>query len=209
MLKKMLKMNNLKFPIELDEILVNENIDFSVLGLRTQTPKYSIIIISIVLPVAVSFGYVFFTSLPIFYKRHFNLLVNAELKPNSSSDRLTENGLYLAVILMFLIVSCIILYKKVIPYFTKEGYFIGTDCRLIKYKNGILKYYDWEQFTGKVENANNEKDLFLELRRGHFVSRKNSSDEFIPEYVFIASDTNILEIQKICKQRIEENNPSI
>ena len=201
-------MNNLKFPLELDEILVNENIDFSVLGLRTQTPKYSIFIILIVLPVAVSFGDVFFTSLPIFYKRHFNLPVNAELITNFSTDILIENSLYLAVILIFLIVSCVILYKKVIPYFTKEGYFIGTDTRLIKYKNGILKYYDWEQFTGKVENANNEKDLFLELRRGHFVSRKNSPDEFISEYVFIASDTSILKIQKICKQRIEENNPS-
>ena len=89
-------------------------------------------------------------------------------------------------------------FEAIISFLSNKNFAYGLNL-----KNKLLK-----GVIIQVENANNEKDLFLELRRGHFVSRKNSPDEFISEYVFIASDTSILKIQKICKQRIEENNPS-
>jgi len=40
------------------------------------------------------------------------------------------------------------------------------------------------------------------------VNKKNSSAQFVPDIVYISGVPNVLEIEKICRKRIKENDPT-
>jgi hypothetical protein len=92
--------------------------------------------------------------------------------------------------------------------FQKGGYFVGTNNRLIRYSKGVVNTYDWEQFTGNMEINGVKGDISLQLRSGKMVQRKNKPDEFVPDTVYISGITDVLEIEKNCRTRIKENDPS-
>lgn len=56
-------------------------------------------------------------------------------------------------------------------------------------------------------NAQKE-DISMELRTGKMVSRKNKPDEYVPDILYILGVSNVLEIEKICRNRIKENDPT-
>ncbi len=92
--------------------------------------------------------------------------------------------------------------------FQRGGYFVGTNNRLISYRKGIINTYDWEQFTGNMEINNRKGDFSLQLRTGKMVQRKNKPDEFVPDVIYISGISDVLEIEKKCRIRIKENDPS-
>ena len=59
-----------------------------------------------------------------------------------------------------------------------------------------------------MEINNKKGDISLQLRTGKMVRRKNSSDEYVPDIVYISGVTNVLMIEKICRKRIKENDPT-
>lgn len=81
---------------------------------------------------------------------------------------------------------------------------------MIQYRNGKSTITDWEQFSGnvKINAKNNFGDLEYELRTGKMQSRKNESDKFVPDVLYISAIENVYEIEKICKIRIKENDPT-
>jgi hypothetical protein len=92
--------------------------------------------------------------------------------------------------------------------FQKGGFFVGTNSRLVGYNKGIVNTYDWEQFTGNMEINSSKGDISLQLRTGKMVQRKNKPDEFVPDVIYISGITDVLEIEKNCRKRIKENDPS-
>ena len=51
-------------------------------------------------------------------------------------------------------------------------------------------------------------DISFQLRTGKMVQRKNRPDEFVPDIIYISGITDVLEIEKSCRKRIKENDPS-
>jgi hypothetical protein len=51
-------------------------------------------------------------------------------------------------------------------------------------------------------------DIEFQLRTGKMESRKNSPDKFVPDIINISGVDNVLEIEKYCRIRIKENDPT-
>jgi hypothetical protein len=96
--------------------------------------------------------------------------------------------------------------------YRKGGYFVGTPLRLIQYRKGTIKSVDWEQFSGNMEVKANTRslkgNLSLEMRTGRTVSRKNGPDRYVPDVIYLSDIPYVLEIEKICRRRIKENDPT-
>jgi hypothetical protein len=51
-------------------------------------------------------------------------------------------------------------------------------------------------------------DIEFQLRTGKMESKKNSPDKFVPDIIYISGVNNVLEIEKSCRIRIKENDPT-
>lgn len=111
---------------------------------------------------------------------------------------------------LFVIVGIGMLIWALVQLFQKGGYFVGTETRLIKYRNGEMTVKDWEQFSGniKVKSKSILGDLELELRTGKMKSRHKGSNRFVPDIMYISGIENVFEIEKKCRIRIKENDPT-
>jgi hypothetical protein len=94
--------------------------------------------------------------------------------------------------------------------FKKGGYFVGTPMRLVHYYKGSMRSIDWEQFSGDIEvNGNvNKGSVSLQMRTGKMVSRKNGPDRYVPDVIYMTKIPNAFEIEKFCRKRIKENDPT-
>ena len=114
------------------------------------------------------------------------------------------------IIGFFVLVGVGMLAFGIYSLFKKGGYFIGTPTRLIHYQNGSVRSIDWEQFSGDIEVRGNEQNgnITLQLRTGRMVSSKNSSDRYVPDTVYISGIPGVFEVERICRTRIKENDPT-
>jgi len=46
------------------------------------------------------------------------------------------------------------------------------------------------------------------MRTGKMVSRKNGPDRYVPDVIYISEIPYVFEIEKICRARIKENDPT-
>lgn len=92
----------------------------------------------------------------------------------------------------------------------KGGYFVGTQTRLIHYRKGTIRSIDWEQFSGDIEvSGNDEKgNISLQMRSGKMVSRNKGSSKYVPNVVYMTRIPNPFEVERICRKRIKENDPT-
>lgn len=113
-------------------------------------------------------------------------------------------------ILVFTIVGMAVFISGLYRLFKKGPYFIGTPTRLIEYRKGNIHSIDWEQFTGNINlNGDNQTgNLILQMRSGRMVSKKNSSDRFVPDVIFMIGIPHAFEVEQICRKRIKENDPT-
>ncbi|MFZ9954937.1 MAG: hypothetical protein ACO3E1_02330 [Flavobacteriales bacterium] len=88
------------------------------------------------------------------------------------------------------------------------GYFVGTPTRFLKYSNGTINSYDWEQFSGNLETNFKKGDITFQLRTGKMVSRKNRSDQYVADSIELSGVDNVVEIESIARKRIKENDPT-
>ena len=202
-------MNNSRFlPPELEKIVGTEKIDFSALARRNKPAGQSIGIIF--------FGAIWsaFTSIfvvaffgPIFKGGEVHFTVNNT--PTTGSLENLDSLLVPALIIgIFVLIGIGMLLYGFYSFFQKGGYFVGTANRLLHYYKGTVNAFDWEQFSGNMEINIKKGDITLQLRTGRMVSRKSSSSQFVPDIVYISGVPNVLEIEKICRKRIKENDPT-
>lgn len=109
----------------------------------------------------------------------------------------------------FVLVGVFMLSSGFLSLFKKGGYFVGTPTRLINFKKGNITSIDWEQFTGdmKINGDDKKGDLALQLRGG-FMQDKHMPSTQGADIIYIIGVPNIFEIQRICKERIKENDPT-
>jgi hypothetical protein len=204
----MASMNNFTMPAELQSIIGQENIDFSVKAKRKQPLKtsFGIILFGTIWTAFVSIFVMVFLG-PVFRGEETHFEVNGV--PTSASWENFRPMLTPAIIIgVFVLIGIGMLAWGLYSLFQKGGYFVGTNNRLIRYHKGIVNTYDWEQFTGSMEINGLKGDLSLQLRTGKMVQRKNRPDEFVPDIIYISGIPDVLEIEKNCRNRIKENDPS-
>lgn len=195
-------------PTDLKSVIGTEKIDFSILAKRKEPLNKSLGIIAfgIIWSAFISIFVIAFLG-PLFKGEEVHFKVNDE--PTTASWDNFEPMLVPSLIIgLFVVVGIAILISGFYSLFQKGGYFVGTTNRLIHYRKGTITTYDWEQFSGNMEINSKKEDLSMELRTGKMVSRKNESDKYVPNVLYISSVANILEIEKICRNRIKENDPT-
>ena len=87
---------------------------------------------------------------------------------------------------------------------------MGTPLRLIHYHKAKMRSIDWEQFSGDIEVKGdiNKGSIVLKMRTGRMVSRKNGPDRYVPDVIYMSKIPNAFEIERICRKRIKENDPT-
>lgn len=197
-------------PTELLTALGSESQDFSVKAARKQPLSKSLFLLAFGTFWTLfsgMFAAIFISPVLLGGESHFTVNGVATVASADNMGALVAPGLFIG---LFLLVGFAILGGGFYSLLAKGGYFVGTPTRLVNYRNGTLKSYDWEQFTGTIEVSGNERNgsISLELRTGKMVSQKNGPDRYVPDIIYIASIENAFEIERLCRRRIRENDPT-
>ena len=180
-------MNSNSIPTELRNIIDSEQTDFIVKSSRNYPKKKGITLLffSLFWNAFVSIFVIAFI-VPVLFGKEVNFKANGV--PTTGSLENWEPILVPSLIIgLFVLVGIGMLIWALIQLLQKGGYFVGTETRLIKYRNGTITVKDWEQFSGNIQmkNKSNLGDLELELRTGKMKSRDKGSDRFVPDLSLI------------------------
>ena len=203
-------MRNAPLPRDLNSMLGTERKDFAVKAGRAKPLKSSIALIL--------FGtfWTAFTSIfvivflgPLFLGKEVHFESNG-VPTVASPDNLGPIVVPAIIIGVFVLIGIGMLFGGFYSLFKKGGYFVGTPLRLIHYYKGKIRSIDWEQFSGDIEVSGNlEKgSISLKMRSGKMVSRKNGPDRYVPDVIHLSKIPNAFEIEKLCRKRIKENDPT-
>ena len=203
-------MNNIiSLPTDLQSVIGTERTDFSVFSKRAQPLRKSLgmIVFGTIWTALTSIFVIAFFG-PLFKGENVDFKVNG-VTTTVNSDNLQPMLIPILFIGTFVLIGIGILSWGFYSIFQKGGYFVGTANRLIRYHKGNINSYDWEQFSGNMEINTKNGDLSMELRTGKMVSNRNSPDKFVPDIVYISGAMDILDIERICRKRIKENNQQL
>jgi hypothetical protein len=197
-------------PQNLLTVIGEEKIDFSVKAKRAKPIKNSMGVIL--------FGTVWTAFTSIFVFAFFGPLFKGEEVHFTSNDIPTvaspdnlEPLIFPAILIgVFVLIGLLMLGFGLYSLVKKGGYFVGTPLRLISYQNGNVRSIDWEQFSGDITVNGDEikGDLSLQMRTGKMVSSKNNRRRYVPETIYLTGITDVYQLEKICRARIKENDPT-
>jgi len=201
---------SVSLPSELVSYIGSETRDFAVKAKHATQPKASLAMLI--------FGFVWFGFSMLFFALFLGPLFQGKEVHFLTNDVPTVAGpgnlrpiMFPAIIIgVFVLIGILMIYAGFRMLFRKGGYFVGTPKRLITYEKGKFRSIDWEQFSGDIEVAGDEKNgnITLGMRTGRMVSSKNSSDRYVPDNLYISGITNVFEIEQLCRRRIKENDPT-
>jgi hypothetical protein len=202
--------DEVRLPEQLIENIGSERKEFSILSKRSQPVKASVGLI------VFGTAWLAFTSIfvvvflgPLLVGNEVHFTANGE--PVVAGPGNLRPALAPALVIgLFVLIGILILGFGIYSLFKKGGYFVGTPTRLIHYYNGNIRSIDWEQFSGDIEVSGNELtgNLALKMRTGKMVSRKNAPDEYVPDVMYISGIPGVMEVERICRTRIKENDPT-
>ena len=195
---------------ELESFVGSETKDFAVKAKYAAPPKASLAMIIFGF-VWLAFSSVFLFAFlgPLFKGEEVHFLAN-DVPTVASPDNLRPVPLPAVIIGIFVLIGLGMLGGGIYMMFKKGGYFIGTQTRLISQHKGKYRSIDWEQFSGDIEvtGKNQKGNIKLGLRTGKTVSSKNGPERYVPDELYISGIPNVFEIEKICRKRIKENDPT-
>jgi hypothetical protein len=203
-------MEHIYLPEDLETVIGSEKKEFAVKAKRAQPGKVSggLIIFGLVWLAFTSIFFIAFLG-PLFVGEEVEFTSNG-VPAVASPDNLSPVLGPAIIIGIFVLVGVAMLGSGLYAFFKKGGYFVGTPTRLIHYQNGKVRSIDWEQFSGDIEVKGNAElgNLTLQLRTGKMVSRKNAPDRYVPDTLYISGIPDVFEIERICRTRIKENDPT-
>lgn len=203
-------LENLTLPQELENYIGSESKDFAVKAKHASPPKTSLAMIIFGL-VWLAFSSLFLFAFlgPLFKGEEVHFLAN-DVPTVASPENLRPILLPAVIIGIFILIGIAMLGGGIYMLFRKGGYFVGTQIRLISFQNGKYRSVDWEQFSGDIEVTGTEQkgNIKLGLRTGKMVSSKNGPDRYVPDELYISGIPGVFEIEKICRKRIKENDPT-
>jgi hypothetical protein len=203
-------MRNAVLPRELNSNIGSERKDFAVKAGRAQPTKNSLAIIL--------FGtfWTAFTSIfvvaflgPLFVGKEVHFESNG-VPTVAGPDNLGPIVMPAMIIGLFVLIGLGMLAGGFYSMFKKGGYFVGTSSRLIHYYKGNIRSIDWEQFSGDIEvKAKTQNgNISLQMRTGRMVSKKNAPDRYVPDVLYMSDIPEVMEVERICRRRIKENDPT-
>ena len=191
-------MNRFDLPKDLVTVIGNEKVDFAFLAKRKRQKSLTnfIILFAVMGVILPSIGVLaFFVS--VSNDPSTVNIVNPE--PMSTTSLL---------IIVVLIIGLGYLISKIISHYkNKKEYYVGTKNRMISYTNGNIEYFDWNQFTGNITLNFNTKSISLEMRNINSNAISNNPYASIPETLHLTGVENLVEIERICRERIKGNEP--
>lgn len=203
-------MHYLRMPYELSSYIGSESKDFIVKAGRDKPLKSSIAIL-LFGAFWTAFTGIFVVAFlgPLFVGKEVHFESNG-VPTIASPDDLGPIVVPALIIGLFVLIGLAMLAWGFSSLLRKGGYFVGTSTRLIHYHKGVFRSIDWEQFSGDIEvRAKAQKGtLSLQMRTGKMVSKKNGPDRYVPDVIYMSDIPNALEIEKSCRRRIKENDPT-
>ena len=195
-------------PQELISVIGSEKIEFAAKAKRHQSRSKTIIMFVfasfwcgfISIFVIVFFG-------PLFIGEEVHFSANGE-PVVGSLDNLQPMIVPGLVIGLFVLVGIGLMIAAVRGALKKGGYFVGTPTRFLRYSNGTINAYDWEQFNGNIEVNFTKGDITFQLRNGNMVSKKNRPDQFVADSIELSGVDHVMEIESISRKRMKENDPT-
>jgi len=201
---------NTRLPEALSSIIGSESKDFAIKAGRAQPRKISlsIILFGIAWTAFTSIFVVVFLG-PLFVGKEVHFESNG-VPTVASPDNLGPILVPALIIGLFVVIGIGMISFGIYSMSKKGGYFVGTPLRLVHYHKGNIRSIDWEQFSGDIELKGNRQkgNISLQMRTGKMVSRKNGPDKYVPEVIYISEIPYVFEIEKICRARIKENDPT-
>lgn len=197
-------------PKNLISVIGEEKVDFSVKAKRAKPVKSSIgIIIFGSVWTAFTSIFVFAFLWPLFIGEEVHFTSN-DIPTVASPDNLGPIILPAIIIGIFVLIGIAMLLFGVYSIFKEGGYFVGTPLRLIRYQNGNIRSIDWEQFSGDIVVNGDEimGNLILQMRTGKMVSNKNKGSRYVPNTIYLSGIPDVYQVEKICRKRIKENDPT-
>jgi hypothetical protein len=203
-------MDQVFLPPELNRAVDSEIRDFVVRAGRAQPLKVSLFL--------VLFGafWLAFTSIfviaflgPLFQGQEVHFTAN-DVPTVAGPGNLGPILVPALVIGLFVLVGLLMLGGGLYMMFRKGGYFVGTPARLVHLHGNSIRSIDWEQFSGDIEVSGDERkgNISLGMRTGRMVSSKNGPERYVPDVMYISGIQNVFDIEKLCRRRIKENDPT-
>ncbi|MBU0661147.1 hypothetical protein KKG22_03120 [Patescibacteria group bacterium] len=202
--------NQQTIPSELNNMIGAERKDFAIkAGLAQPIKKNVSTAFSGLVLIGFVSMFIFQMFAPLFQGRAVNYTVNGVAKSATMGDAggLVFPGVILGI---FLVLGIFLFAKGIFGFFKKGGYFVGTSDKLFHYQKGEIKAMNWEQFSGNitVKGKAQKGEITLELRTGKMVKQKNGPDRYVPEVVYISDVPDVFAVEKICRQRMKEHDPT-
>ncbi|HLN56368.1 MAG TPA: hypothetical protein VK207_10260 [Bacteroidales bacterium] len=190
-------MEIIELPQVLTSLIGSESSDFAVkAGLRR--------------PVSKSFGNIGFGLL-------FTIVTGIFVLIFLGADRNSETGTIgtgsdtpvVALLSVFMLIAITILVSGIIKACRTGGYFVGTPKRLINYRNGKHYSIDWQKFAGDTQvTGNSRKGTITLVMRPENLSNGETVAAYVPNVVYITSVKDPMEIERMIRKRIKENDPT-
>jgi hypothetical protein len=122
-----------------------------------------------------------------------------------------ENVMPVIIISIFVFIGFYVTISGIFKLFKEGSFFVGTQTRLIVFDKNEIRSIDWEQFSGDIELSGS--NVTLQLRTGKLEKVDSGSNgsgyhKFVPDYIYISDISNVLEVEKKCRIRIKENDPT-
>jgi len=197
-------------PPELLAAIGSETRDFAVKSARSQPARTSLVLLvfSVVWLLFTSIFVVAFLG-PLFVGKEVTFTSNG-VETVAGPGNLGPVIVPALIIGFFVLVGLGMFSGAIISLVSKGGYFIGTPTRLIHFRKKSLRSIDWEQFSGDIEVRGKvtKGDITLGLRTGRMVRNKNGPERYVPDSFYISGIPEPYEIEKYCRKRIKENDPT-
>ena len=198
-----------QLPPELESNIGPEHKDFVVKAKRKNTKKssFSAIFFWICwLGFTSIFLFAFFGPLFISWESRFTTNGEAVVATMDNLWPLIWPGIFMSI---FVLVWLVALISGIVSFFKKWGYFVWTQTRLITYRKWKIHSIDWEQFNWDIKvNINQNKwDISLWMRTWKIV-RRNDRNRYVPDVIHMVCIPNIIDVERSCRKRIKENDPT-
>lgn len=106
----------------------------------------------------------------------------------------------LIVLLVILLAFLYATVRGILSAAKEGGSFIGTSKRLIRFRKNTVNYFDWEQFTGRVDVNVVSRYVMLERQQ-----KEEVNDILVHKKLFLTGLEQPTEVGAFCQQRINEN----
>lgn len=202
---------NVVLPPDLNAAIASESRDFAVKASRDYPLKKTMGFIGFAVFWLVFTSFFFFAFIePVLEGKEVHFTSNGA--PAVASPDNLEPLIFPAIVIgVFALIGFSVLGIGIYLIFKDGGYFVATPTRLVKYRKGKITSTDWTQCSGNTDVSGDDKkgNLTLELNTGNFEGSRRGTTRYVPDTIDICGVANVLEIEKICRQRIKENAAAV